>query len=126
MADQEAGGKVEQRKNTEARQRKRAATQEAGDKAEQEKRTDARQRKRAWIWEGAKTGIQPLGYMEQAPSSCHFIRKKTQTGLQWPILSSCWGVPLFIFYSKASLVTPSGNHECPLPFGHPRHDAIFK
>ena len=58
-ANQEAGDKAEQRKNTEASQRKRAANQEAGDKAEQGKNTEARQRKRAEIREGAKTGIRP-------------------------------------------------------------------
>ena len=58
-ANQEAGGKAEQGKNTEARRRKRAANQEASDKAEQGKNTEARQRKRAGIREGALTGIQP-------------------------------------------------------------------
>ena len=48
-----------QGKNTEARQRKRAANQEAGDKAEQGKNTEAGQGKRAEIREGAKTGIWP-------------------------------------------------------------------
>ena len=43
-ANQEAGDKAEQGKNTEARQRKRAANQEAGHKAEQRKNTEARQR----------------------------------------------------------------------------------
>ena len=37
----------------------RAANQGAGDKAEQGKNTGARQRKRAMIRERAKTGIQP-------------------------------------------------------------------
>ena len=43
---QEAGEKAEQRKNTEAGHRKRAANQGAGDKAGQGKNTEARQRKR--------------------------------------------------------------------------------
>ena len=50
---QEAGDMAEQRKNTEASQRKRAANQEASDKAEQGKNTEARQRKRAEIRAGA-------------------------------------------------------------------------
>ena len=57
--NQETGDKVKQRKNTEVRQRKRAANQEAGDKAEQGKNTEAKQRKRAEILERAKTGTQP-------------------------------------------------------------------
>ena len=58
-ANQEAGDEAEQGKNTEARQMKRSANQEAGGKAERGKNTEARQRKRAEIRERAKTGIQP-------------------------------------------------------------------
>jgi len=46
-ANQEAGDKAEQVKDTEARQRRRAASQAAGDRTEREKNTEARQRKRA-------------------------------------------------------------------------------
>ena len=59
MANQEAGDKAEQGKNTEASQRKCAANQEAGGRPEQGMNTEARQRKRAGIRERAQTGIQP-------------------------------------------------------------------
>ena len=52
-ANQEAGDKAEQRKNTEASQRERTANQEAGDKAVQGKNTEARQRKHTGIRKGA-------------------------------------------------------------------------
>ena len=50
---------AEQGKNTEARQRKHAASQDSGDKAGQGKNTEARQGNRAGIRERAKTGIRP-------------------------------------------------------------------
>ena len=53
------GSLLPPRRDTEPRQRRRAANQEAGDKAEQGKSTEARQRMRAGIRERAKTGIQP-------------------------------------------------------------------
>ena len=63
--------KAEQRENTEASQRKRAANQEAGDKAEQGKNTEAGQRKRAEIREGRINGNSALGL---SPPYVAFVR----------------------------------------------------